>query len=183
MIENKLIIMMDQPDLVTKTTVEAWKTPKGKIYWDERSARYESCTHVSCEKCGQPSAKPYLICPTCDEKNNKEKYAALPSREWDGKTPLYSNAFDEYFFSEDALIDFIHENNIKFITDIAEMHLVFAEPEYLQTIDTENWDLHEDYEIPKAVVDAMAALNTAIAVAPPHCWYPGKIAAIVEMKL
>ncbi|NCB47800.1 hypothetical protein EOM81_12400 [bacterium] len=150
----------------------------GNAYADEFAAKYASCTHRKCEKCGKPTEKRYVMCASCALAHKKAEYEKLPKKEWKGE-PLYSEFLDEYFFDDDL------EN---YYTDCDEtiraedLRLVFCEPEPLPQIQIENWDLYEDYEVSKEVEDAVKALNELLAKQPPHCWYPGKVAAIVNFK-
>jgi len=147
----------------------------GRGYLDERAARYASSTHTRCE-CGRLAAKPYAKCESCREKIAWEKYEKLPTREWNGE-PLYSEAVDRYFFN-DELEDYLADAE----ETAEDLRLVFCNPEYLPQIDIGDWDLHEDYEIAPEVEAAVNALNELLAKQPPHCWYPGKVAAKVNLK-
>ncbi|KKU53551.1 MAG: hypothetical protein UX75_C0036G0026 [Candidatus Moranbacteria bacterium GW2011_GWE2_47_10] len=80
-----------------------------------------------------------------------------------------------YFFGDDLEV-YLEDSG-----DRAEnLRLVFCEPESLPQIQIENWDLHEDYEVAPEVKAAVNALNELLAKQPPHCWYPGKVAAIIK---
>ena len=145
----------------------------GRAYQDERAARYASATHTRC-KCGEPAVKPYTACESCRGKIAWEKYAQLPTREWKSE-PLYSQAIDHYFFGDDLEV-YLEDSG-----DRAEnLRLVFCEPESLPQIQIENWELHEDYTLAPEVKPAVNALNELLAKQPPHCWYPGKVAAIIK---
>lgn len=149
---------------------------KGEPYFDEFLAKYASCTHRKCTKCGEPTEKTWTICSMCREKIAIEKYAKLPIKEWNGE-PLYSQAIDHYFYGNDLEV-YLEDSG-----DSAEnLRLVFCEPEHLPQIQVENWDLHEDYTVAPEVEAAVKALNELLAKQPPHCWYPGKVAAKVVLK-
>ena len=116
-----------------------------------------------------------MICPACREKIAIEKYANLPVKEWNGE-PLYSQSIDHYFFGDD-LKEYLAENDLK----LEDLRLVFCEPEHLPQIQVEDWNLHEDYTLAPEVEAAVKALNELLTKQPPHCWYPGKVAAKVNL--
>lgn len=156
-------------------SIEMFIAANGFAYEDELAAKYASCTHRKCTKCGEPAEKTWLICPMCREKIAIEKYAKLPIKEWKGE-PLYSQAIDHYFFGGD-LKEYLAEDDLK----VEDLRLVFCEPEHLPQIQLEDWDLHEDYTVAPEVEAAVMALNELLAKQPPHCWYPGKVAAKVNL--
>ena len=168
-------IIMLEDFVPEEKTITGFVDCKGNIWADKNAAKYASATHRKCEKCGEPVEKTWVVCRSCREKAKIEKYNKLPIREWKGE-PLYSEYLDRYFFDSD-LEDYLYDENVK----AEDLRLVFCEPEVLPQIQIENWDLYEDYEISKEVIDAVAKLNELLAKQPPHCWYPGKVAARVSL--
>ncbi|MBK8191447.1 MAG: hypothetical protein IPK79_13500 [Vampirovibrionales bacterium] len=60
-----------------------------------------------------------------------EEYNAMPRKAWDRETPLYSEGYDEYFFSEDALNEFTEDNECS----IESLRLVICEPNRFRKLD------------------------------------------------
>lgn len=181
--ENK-IIMYDSEEAAKKVTITGWLSSKGRFYPDqlqnnEHLARYDGCTHGKCE-CGNIREIHYTICKNCVYKKEVENYLALPKQDWDGETPLYSESLDKYYFDFDSIEDDMTEENIS----IDDMRLVICKPIYASQIDENYWydDLAEDEELPDELQKAVDQLNKVIKSLPPLSWYPGKVAAIIDIK-
>ena len=93
------IIMYDSPKAAKKVNIDLWKASDGRLAVTEDTARYIGCTHKTCE-CGKPMEKIYTKCSDCRSKAAKERYDALPFKEWDGKEPVCTRDGDTYFFNE-----------------------------------------------------------------------------------
>lgn len=158
------------------TGVEGWVDSGGRFWGeDEHMARYSGCTHIKCKDCGAKiPVRGYLICDDCRNKRDIEKYNNMPSKQWDGNTPLYSDSSDEYFFDEESLLNYIEDYESK----RESMRLIICEPIYLSNINEDYFydDLSGDGELPDAVVKAVDTLNKIIANEPPVSWIPGKYA-------
>ncbi len=74
------VIMFDSPEAAQRVTVEGWRSRRGLFYGnDERTARFDGCTHRPCEGCGVTIPRePWTHCRSCQEKNTAERFAALP---------------------------------------------------------------------------------------------------------
>ena len=163
------------------TGIEGWVDRNGRFWGnDEKMARWSGCTHIACKNCGKPTPKSYTICPDCREKKAIERYDAKERKEWDGKTPLYSEASDEYFFDEDGLDE--HLENIG--NSIESLRLVICEPDYLKQIDEDYFcdDLPDDGDIPDDVATALENLNRVIREQAAVSWYPGQYAAEIVVE-
>ncbi len=104
----------------------------------------------------------------------------LPKEKWDGETPLYSDPADEFFYSAREILEYLADNECT----IEALELVICESQQLSYIDTGNWfdDLPEDGELPANVQEAVDALNKAIDEAGTVSWFPGQVAAIVNLE-
>lgn len=156
-------------------TVTGWVSRSGRFWGDdERMARYDGCTHGVCD-CGATMDKGYTKCEACRQTAEIERYNAKPKAEWDGESPLYSDAADRYFFDNDELADFIteHEGNI------SGLRFVICEPNRARPLDYDHWgdDLPEDGDMPAALVAAIDALNAVVATLEPLSYEPGQFAA------
>lgn len=157
-----------------RTDIKGWVSRHGRYYGqDERTARYDGCTHVICD-CGQPVERGRLRCHPCQRKYDEARWLALPLIEWDGETPLVLHRDDRYFFSPDDVYDFADEHDLK----VSELRLVVCEPNYVRQVDEDYWidELPEDGELPVWLEKAMDALNEVIAAHEnePLSWSAGK---------
>lgn len=172
------IVMNSSPEAAELKTVTGWVSRNGHFFGkDERLARWDGCTHVSCNGCGAAVQKNRTLCEACRTAKEIERYAALPKVGWDGETPLYSEAADEYFFDRQELEDKLYDEDIT----AESLRLVICTPNYPSQIDYDHWcdDLPEDGELPDDIADAVTALNEVIKKSAPLSWSPGKQAAIV----
>lgn len=162
------------------TDISGWVSRNGRFFGDgphgEEMARYDGCTHVSCDKCGEPTPKGWLRCETCRDKAEVERHAGRKTKPWDGKCMIYSEAADKWFNDLEEIIEYSGEHNASF----ESLLLVLSEPVYARTIDpTEHYvddlpsdDPDESY-IPKDILDAFEALNKVIeACKTPLSWQP-----------
>jgi hypothetical protein len=155
------------------TGLEGWVDRHGRFCGtDEHMARWSGCTHIICPKCGKPTPKSYTICEDCREEKAIERYKARERREWDGKTPLYSEAVDEYFFDEDSLRDHLETHEV--LEQV--LRLVICEPNRLRQVEEDYFldDLPEDGDIPDEVANALEDLNRVIRDQDPVSWSPGR---------
>lgn len=167
---EQVIIMYDSPEAAEIKTLTGWVG--GNRYWgqDEHMARWAGCTHVKCE-CGHVHEKTWTMCPECRLKKAKERYDALPFKEWDGIEPVVDWDGDRYFFSIDDLNDYMVEN------EITEIDLLICSPVHYTPIRIDLWegDTHEDWEPPKELQEKLNDINNYLKTLPAHSWMPGKI--------
>ncbi len=175
MTEEK-IIMYDSPEAAQEITLTGWVSGGDKRFWykDEHMARWTGCTHQKCE-CGSLMKKNYSKCEACRHKADIERYMALPYREWDGKEPVCTRDGDKYFFSEEALIDYMEDQD----EPIDHIHLLICEPNHWSQIESEYWSDNmpedSDGELPDEMQSALDRLNSIIAKQKPQSYSPGKI--------
>lgn len=181
--QQKYILPSDDQAARIVDNISGWVDRHGQ-YWgrDEKTARNQGCTHVPCEQCSTPIPKNEYrrICRSCAEAIRKEKYEKLPKQEWDGVTPLYSEAFEEFFFNEDAIRDYCEENEVT----PELLRLILCESEYAHCIDPEeHYNIGDDEgRLPPAIIEAFEALNKAIEECKePIYWTPAGIAVIVKL--
>lgn len=167
---NDLIVMRDSPEAAQLKTVTGWVSRQGQFFGDdERTARWAGCTHEICAGCGQVIERGW--CKSCREKSDLERWMAAERKEWDGTTPLYSDAYDKYFF-DDNPEEFAEDKGV----ELDDLRLYICVPQYGRTIEPDYFDdeLPEDGELPDSILNAMATLNQAIHDAGPLSWRPGK---------
>ena len=173
------IIMRESPEAAQLKTVTGWVSRTGQFFGDdERTARYAGCTHEVCGGCGAVIARGW--CNTCREKRDLESWLAAERTEWDGTTPLYSDAYDKYFFDEDVE-EFADDEGVS----VDDLRLYICEPRYGRSIDEDYFcdELAEDGEVPDVILHAMKKLNEAIKEAGPLSWYPGKQVPLITKPL
>jgi hypothetical protein len=166
------VIMYDSPEAAKKVTMELWQASDGRLSVTEDTARNNGCTHKLCE-CGGLMQRYQSKCDNCHRKDRRERFNALPFREWDFKEPLCDWDGDKYFFNEEEIIDHLEEN------DITEIDLLICDPNHWTTVDSDYWadNMPEDSdgELPKEMQKALDALNAIIKALPPQSYSPGKI--------
>lgn len=114
------------------------------------------------------------------------KFSERPAKDWDGLTAIYSEDADEYFHDESQLYEFLDEYPEY---TIEELKLVLCDGIHLREREPCEW-FYEDTEFiepdqlyfDKEVVEAVKALNEAIAKHPPIGWEPGRYAAKLPLQ-
>jgi hypothetical protein len=170
------IVMRESDEAAQLKTVTGWVDRHGMFFGDnERTARWSGCTHELCPGCN--AVIPRGWCERCREKADLERWIAAKRGPWDGTTPLYSDAYDKYFFDDDAE-EFADDENLT----LDDLRLYICEPIYGRPIDDEYFcdELSEDGDVPDGIYEAMGKLNDAIKAAGPLSWRPGKIVPIFE---
>ena len=180
--EKKKIIMYDSDEAATyKTDIKGWVSSDGFFCGDgkqgEQTARYRGSTHTKCE-CGNIiKTRSYNKCETCRNKISFENYTKLPFRKYMGE-PVVDYDGDEYFFSEEQLVDYLYEN------DLTEIDLLFCDENNWQEIEPDYWCdcMIEDGELPLELEKAMEALNEVIRNLPAALYSPSKIRTNYKLK-
>ncbi len=168
------IIMRDSPEAAQLKTVTGWVSRHGQFFGDdERTARWAGCTHEVCSGCSAVIDRGW--CRSCREKSDLEKWLKAVREEWDGTTPLYSEAYDKYFFDEDAE-EFADDEEVT----LDDLRLYICVPQYGRSIEDEYFcaELPEDGEVPDGIGEAMDKLNEAIQAAGPLSWHAGKMVPV-----
>lgn len=164
------------------TNISGWVDRHGNFWGKaEDSARYSGCTHKACPKCGNLTAKGYLVCADCREKKAIEIYNKKEKKEWDGNLLLYSDGTGDYFAEQEDVEDYVAENGCT----LESLRLVICDSVQLRKVDEDYWcdDLPDDCEeLPEAVLEALKELNAVIVEAAPVSWIPGDFAAILQIK-
>lgn len=173
------VIMYDSPEAAEfKTNIEGWVNSEGRFWGkDEHMARWSGCTHLICE-CGKTMSKHYTKCEDCRAEGERQRYNALPTKEWDVQEYLYSHAADKYFFSPEDLYEYCEEEEV----DPNDLRIVDCDPNYLSTLDFDG-DLFPDDNEAEDVIDdellkMLDELNKKIQVHKPISYSPGKVRII-----
>jgi len=173
------VILDTDPEAAQPKTLTVWVSRNGYIGPDESTARYDGSTHRKCE-CGELTEKHWISCKRCRDKADSERYFKMPTKEWDGKTPLVIYNTDHYFFDDDALFIYCESHNVK----EADLPLVVCDPVYANEIDPNEYyegELPEDGEVPDEIQAAFDEMNRKIKeYKEPLCWVQGKFRAILE---
>ena len=175
---EKIVLFSSDEAAQFKTGISGWVSRHGQFYGaDERTARYDGCTHVICEDCGKPVERGYLVCKSCRENRDKLRYEAMPKEVWNEKGGLYSKTHDKYFWSWDEVEDYCNDEEIK----EEDLRLVICIPEYLPLLDSSDYgcdELSEDGELPDAVIQAIEDFNKVIKETGAVSWSAGNKAAV-----
>lgn len=167
------IILEDDPRAAQPHTLHGWMSRNGVFYCDEETARSLGATHVRCSGCGTVFRKGgWSVCPSCRDKAEAARYAALPRAEWDGVCMLYSEVKDYYYSTPQDAIDALDDDE-----SLSDLRLVLCEPNYATQLDADHYadDMTEDGDLPPEVADAMDAYNAAVKGIV-LSWSPGKVA-------
>lgn len=155
-----------------RTDIKGWVSSDGRYYGaDEQLARMAGATHTKCG-CGSITKLPWVSCANCIALRRYTQWLAMPEAEWDGETPLWSSALEEFCLDSDDLWEAVEEHG-------DDLDLVICEPVKLRHLDANYWEddlCHDDgyADLPEAVQRAIEALNRAIDEARPVNWRPGK---------
>lgn len=171
--ETEKIILNTDDEAAKFVTVSGWASRGGKFWGsDEKMARWSGCTHLKCE-CGSIMERRWTKCKQCRHTSGIEIYNNFPYKEWDMKSPLYSDTYDKYFFSQEELDEYIHEEQI----DPSDMRLMFCKENYFNKIPDDYWsDIMPDDsegELPESLSTALNELNEVIENLPPCSYSPG----------
>lgn len=186
MSEEKIILSTSDEAAQFVTNISGW-VARGGRFWgdDERMARYDGCTHRACTICGMPVEKitGHTVCQECRDKKETDDFNALPRKQWDGETPLTLWRGDEYFFTEDELLEWCEDHE----TTPQELQLVICKPNYAREIDLDGMycdDLPEDQyldDVAPELADMLKEVNTYIREKKIILsWGPSRIAAIIQ---
>ncbi len=167
--KEQKIIMYASDEAAKQMTVTGWVSSTGRFWGrDEHMARYEGSTHRLCD-CGEIMNKGWLKCQTCRDKQNNERFLALPFKEWDGETPLCLWHDDKYFFDSSDIDEYCDEQEV----DPSELQLVWCEPMKLRKIDYDYWtdDMPENVdELPDEMLKLIDQMNEFIDGYSPNWW-------------
>ena len=172
---EKEMVLNTSPEAASIQTVTGWVSRDGRFWGDdERMARYDGCTHVACNKCGEPVEKGWLACRKCRDQADTDRYNAMPRKPWDGNM-VYSQARDRYYQDPGDAEDELEEGET-----LADLQLVLCEPNYGRKLDPDHFcdELPDDDEgeLPDILYDAIDAFNAAVEKVGPLSWSPGKFA-------
>lgn len=174
--KEETIVMYDSPEAAQQVTVTAWKSKHGFVSMLEDVARYDGATHISCPDCGVSIRKDDRRCRPCDVKMEEEKYANMPFQEWNGLDALYSNRYEEYFFSDGSIVDFVNESAAEVTYD--NLDLIICDENHMYSLEFPEDNMPEDQGpddvLPKEIIAKLAELNELISSAPPISYSPGK---------
>lgn len=167
------IVMYESDEAAQLKTVTGWVSRDGRFFGnDEHIARFAGATHKLCE-CGKVAKISYIRCRECQHKVDVDLYNAMPFKEWDQETFVYSKACDKYFNDPSDIDEYCQENEIK----PCDLMLVICEPNSFGYINPEYWEneLSEDGELPEELEVGVNKINELIQTLPPASWHPGKI--------
>jgi hypothetical protein len=178
-------IILESNDNAAKIkTITGWVSSNGRFFGkNEQAARYDGATHKKCP-CG--AIIPITTyCGICHQKRQKEKYNAMPFKEWDGDTPICTFDNDIFFYCHDGVREHCEENDIR----PKDLELVICSPVSPSEIDESHFDddLAEDHNLSDVasneLIDALDKINKIIRDHDPFCWMPGEYRTTVEVDL
>lgn len=171
--ETKEVILPDSPLAAYKQPLVGWVSRQGRFYYGEdaeRIARWDGSTHTKCEKCGLVMRKGLSLCGDCRDLEDRNKFYAMPEKEWDGKAMIYSQLKDEYFTSPSDALDSLEDDEVG-----RDLMLVICEPAFASLCSSHFEDIlpGEEPEVPdelEAAVDQFNATMKGVVIS----WWPGK---------
>ena len=181
---EKKILYSDDASATYKTDIRGWVSANGIFLGDnaesEHLARWNGCTHLLCKKCGKEMrGKTYTACERCRAITQSEKWSKKELIEWDRKTPLYSLSYDQYFFDEEAILEFLYDVKCPIDENVL---LVICAPIYPQQLDEDYWtdDLAEDGEVSNEMREAIEKLNEVVLKQEPLSFTPSSQRVLVQ---
>jgi hypothetical protein len=178
----------DAAELRTGKTGWCCKTC-GRSYGDnEHLARWCHSTDLPCECGGRNANKYYTCCDACREKAKDAAWLkSLESAvEWDGKTPLYSETKDRYYFDAESIhadLD-LNDDQEPDVEAVAKLRLILCEPNNGRYFDMDDYlcdDLGEDIELD--CEDINRVVNDWIKAHAPFSWTGSGAAVTAESVL
>lgn len=170
-------VFYNSDEAAKRVKVTGWVSRHGRFFGDnEQAARYDGCTHKQCD-CGKAYVRSRTMCEACGMRERLARFEAMPYIEWDGSTPLCLFDDDQYFFSEEGILEYCEDRGLT----PESLRFVVCEPEYARELDADDMFvdiLPEDMtieDVAPELADAFAKLNDTIkAYKKPLCWFPGK---------
>lgn len=166
--KQEIIVMSDDPGIVEyRKNIEGWVGKDGRFFGkDEAMARRLNSTHHKCD-CGEVIRHGWSKCDSCSYKSRKEKYDSLPYVKYNGE-PVFAFDGGEYFYDEDALIDYMVDNELNEIDlyPSIEQHYFRIEPDHWVDV----MPSESDEEIPVELERALNEFNKVIDSLPPASW-------------
>lgn len=166
------VVMYDSPEAASVKTVTGWVSRCGRFFGDnEHLARWVGSTHIKCEKNNNhPAYEINSYCRDCYDEGRQKKFEQMPSKAWDGDSPIALFDCDNFFFSKTDLFDYLVDNDIH----ISNAQLVHCRPTYPREINPTEYyedDLPDGAEVDAELKAAFDALNEVIKKQGPLCWY------------
>jgi hypothetical protein len=141
--ETAIILPESNESAEYREDIKGWVSADGHWYNNEQIARRAGATHIHCEECGEIIPKRgYVICEKCRDKENKERYYAMPEGEWVSGAPITMMDGDMFFWDEDDILEYVYNVDG---TRIEDMRLVICEPTYAREIEP---DEYYEYDLP-----------------------------------
>lgn len=172
--KEEIIVPSDDRAASIKT-ITGWVSRNGRFYGDdEHQARYDGSTRGTCSQCGSVSQKSRTKCDECIQKDKIERFNNLPIVEWDGKTALYCEVNDKYFWHSEEIDEFLEENELT----PDDLQLFICEPEYASEISSDIWEdilPGEDHEVPKELENLIKEFNEKLKQLEPLSYFPSKV--------
>lgn len=124
-----------------------------------------------CDKCGKCVPAGYCYCDECREVADDERWSKLPKVKWNGEGGIYSEAYDEYFWDEDAAEEWLVEHDLK---SWDALRLVICEPRHASPLSVDTWEdeLPDEGGPPAWLEDAIEEFNEKIKDQPPMSYEP-----------
>jgi hypothetical protein len=142
-------------------TARGWISRDGRFYGDdERMARWAGSTHSLCE-CGKVMPREYLKCGACRDKADEERFQSCPAQPWDGTSPVFSDARDEFFTGLDDA-----ESALDVGETLADLRLLICRPIYA-VLSLDHFDdiipTEGCGDVPVELESAIESFNKAVA--------------------
>ncbi len=155
------IVLNTDNSAVKEITRTVYQSLKGNIFLNENSARYDSCTHTTCE-CGGVAKKNWTKCDSCRAKAHRKIRDELPIKEWDGIVMIFDDSSDRYFSDMEEIGEYLSDNDL----DAEDLDLYLCEPNYVHQIGSDYWEDIEPEdmdELPKELKQKLDEFNKFIS--------------------
>lgn len=182
---DQRIVLSTSDEAASLQTVTGWVSRHGRFYGDdERTARYDGCTHVPCAECGDPTERSWVKCNDCREKQKLAKFLAREAKPYESGM-VFSDAYDRYFSDVDEAAEWADDEGLS----LEDLRLLLCNPVYPRGLDEDYWqdELPEDCtlaDVAPDLADAVSKINDLIAQLRkdnrPMSWMPSKYAVALH---
>ena len=171
-----------------KKNIEGWFCRHGYFYdKDQHLARIHGCTHIECRICNKEIPKSgWSVCNDCIEKKEIEKYERMEAREWDEKSPVYSDSEERYFHTQQQIKEYCEDEGCT----KESLRLRICDSEPLPKLDQDYFLNQDEFlveydhlgELPEELIEAIDNVNKVIDNMDPISWYPSNYKVKLEKE-
>lgn len=167
-------VLYESDEAAQIKTVTGWFSRFGRFCSDEHSARYDGCTHQTCD-CGNEMHRGWTKCDSCRLVISTARFEAMPEVAYNDQ-PVVLFESDRYFFCIEDIEQYCEDEDLK----IEDLQLVACVPNKATYISVDDWwcdDLPEDTyvsELHPEIHELETKINKLIQEGITLSWSEGK---------